>query len=254
MKKRYYIITGTSRGIGEALAKRLLRPGNVLICISRTKNPALHFEANAKDLDLIDIELDLAVTQDVYEVMKNIFRPIRPEEVEDITLINNAGTIHPIRTIGEHEANESVVNNLMVNLTSAIQVTDHFVRATETWSCPRKVVNMSTGAATSAVHGWSAYCSAKAGLRMYAKCLALEQSQRANPVKIVAFAPGVVNTEMQAEIRSADPNSFPEHRKFNDYHSQGQLLDPFTVAKKLIELLNTPDFGKDLEVDVRDML
>lgn len=254
MKKSYYIITGTSRGIGEALARRLLRPENALVCISRTKNPILHSEAQAKGLQLKDIELDLADTSKVGETMRNIFRRIRPEEVEAITLINNAGTIHPIRMIGETEANNGIVNNLTVNLTAAVQITDYFVRATDTWACPRKVVNMSTGAATRAVHGWSAYCSAKAGLRMYAQCLALEQDDRANPVRIVAFAPGVVNTEMQAEIRDADPNSFPELRKFKDYESQGQLLDPYLVAKKLIGLLNSPDFGKELEVDVRNML
>ncbi len=254
MKKRYYIITGTSRGIGEALARRLLRPENALICISRTKNPILHSEANAKNLDLKDIELDLADTSRVSEAMRNIFRRIRPEEVEEITLINNAGTIHPIRMVGESEASDGIVNNLTVNLTAAVQITDHFVRVTDTWPCPRKVVNMSTGAATRAVHGWSAYCSAKAGLRMYAQCLTLEQDDRANPVKIVSFSPGVVNTEMQAEIRDSDPNSFPELRKFKDYESQGQLLDPYTVAKKLIEFMNSPDFGNELEVDVRDML
>lgn len=254
MKKRYYIITGTSRGIGEALARRLLRPENKLICISRTKNPILHSEANAKNLDLKDIELDLADSAKVDEVMRSIFRRMRSEEVEEIVLVNNAGTIHPIRRIGEAEANNGIVNNLTVNLTAAIQITDHFVRATESWACPRKVVNLSTGAATRAVTGWSAYCSAKAGLRMYAHCLSLEQNDRANPVKIVAFAPGVVNTEMQAEIRSANPDSFPELRKFKDYENQGQLLDPFKVAKKLIELISSPEFGTDLEVDVRNML
>ncbi len=254
MKKHYYIITGTSRGIGEALARRLLRPGNVLICISRTKNPILHSEANAKNLNLRDIELDLANTPRVNEIMRNVFRRIPPKEVEEITLINNAGTIHPIRMVGGPEASDGIVNNLTVNLTAAIQITDHFVRATDSWSCSRKVVNLSTGAATRAVHGWSAYCSAKAGLRMYAQCLALEQDDRANPVKVVAFSPGVVNTEMQTEIRNSDPNSFPELRKFRDYESQGQLLDPYLVAKKLIELLNSPNFGSELEVDVRNML
>jgi len=255
MKKSYYIITGTSRGIGEALARRLMSPENVLFCISRTKNPILHTEAKVKGVALTDIELDLSDSAKVVDVMHNICRRL-PEgsEVENITLINNAGTIHPIRPIGSEPANDALINSVTVNLLAAMQVTDHFVRATESWSCPRRVINLSSGASTRPVQGWSAYCSAKAGLRMYAHCLAEEQKGRANPVRIVSFAPGVVNTEMQAEIRSSDPASFPELQKFQDYASQDQLLDPFKVAKKMIELLNSPQFGDELEMDVRNML
>lgn len=255
MKKHYYIITGTSRGIGEALAKSLMHPENVLYCISRTKNPILHTESKAKGVELTDIELDLADDAKVVEAMHQICRRLPAgDEVAEITLINNAGTIHPIRTIGSAAANDAMVNSLKVNLLSAMQVTDHFVRATESWSCPRKIINLSTGASTRPVQGWSAYCAAKAGLRMHALCLAEEQKNRANPVRIVSFAPGVVDTEMQAEIRSADPSSFPELPKFQDYEAQDRLLDPFKVAKKMIEFLNSPTFGDELEVDVRNML
>ena len=254
MKKNYFIITGTSRGIGEALARQAMRAGDVVFCISRNENPSLRVEAMTKEFDLHEITLDLCESSKIPAAVKGIFRQFDEEEVESITLVNNAGTIHPIRQIGSQEAREAIVRNISVNLTAAMLVTEHFVHETQGWSCDRRVVNLSTGAASRAVPGWSAYCSAKAGLKMYAACLAEEQKAHPNPVKIVSFAPGVVDTQMQAEIRHSNPDAFPELTKFKDYKDQGTLISPRTVAEKLLELIRASDFGEQREIDVRDRL
>lgn len=254
MKKQHYIITGTSRGIGEALVKQLMGTDSVVFCISRNNNPSLTVEAMVKGLEMHGIALDLLETGKIASTMKGIFRQIDMEDVAGITLVNNAGTIHPIRRIGSGEAGEAILRNVTVNLAAAMMITDHFVRETETWACPRRVVNLSTGAAARSVPGWSAYCSAKAGLKMYSSCLATEQEGRANPVKVMSFAPGVVDTEMQAEIRHSDPESFPQLQKFKDYKQQGHLLAPSQVAEKMLEMIHAADFGANLEVDVRNHL
>lgn len=254
MKKHCYIITGTSRGIGEALVRSIMGAKALVFCIARNDNPGLHVEANVKGLDLREVSLDLCDTQKIGAAMKGIFRQVDAESVESITLINNAGTIHPIRQIGDREAREAILRSVTVNLSAAMLITDHFVRETEEWTCPRRVVNLSTGASKRAVPGWSAYCSAKAGLRMYAHCLMEEQTGRENPVKVLSFAPGVVDTEMQAEIRHAEPDAFPELEKFKNLKTQGTLISPGTVADKLLELIHAPNFGEQLEVDVRDLL
>ncbi|HHG85831.1 MAG TPA: short-chain dehydrogenase, partial [Bacteroidetes bacterium] len=59
MKKTHYIITGTTRGIGEAIAKKLMGENNVLHCISRNPNPRLAIEARVKGWKLYDYALDL---------------------------------------------------------------------------------------------------------------------------------------------------------------------------------------------------
>lgn len=254
MKKQYYIITGTSRGIGEALVKSLMAEGNVVFCIARNNNPGLKMQADYKDLEMYEMAMDLLDIGKIGPMMKNIFKKVEAKDVEGITLINNAGTIHPIRRVGSGEGGEAIMRNVTVNLTAAMIVTDHFVRETESWSCPRKVVNLSTGAAARSIPGWSAYCSAKAGLKMYAACLSEEQAGRANPVQVVSFAPGVVDTEMQAEIRHAEPEAFPQLQKFKDYKEQGQLLSPLEVAEKMIEFIHSPEFGQERDVDVRNMI
>lgn len=254
MRKNYYIITGTTRGIGESIARQLMSPENVIVCLSRNNNPILSTEAMTKGIELIECAVDLAEPGKIPKAVHNAFRRINDEDVAEITLINNAGTIHPIRKVGGGEASEQIVRAVAVNLTAAMIVTDVFLRETKGWEQPRRIVNLSTGASMRPVEGWSAYCSAKAGLRMFSQCLALEQKSAPNPVKVMAFAPGVVDTEMQSEIRNAKETQFPELDKFKDYKSSGKLLKPRLVAEKLLGLINAPEFGEILEVDVRDHL
>lgn len=53
---KYFIITGTSRGLGEALAYALLETGNQLFCISRTRNESLINAANERHVPLEYLE------------------------------------------------------------------------------------------------------------------------------------------------------------------------------------------------------
>jgi benzil reductase ((S)-benzoin forming) len=254
MKRKYYIITGTSRGIGEALAKKVLGDDNVLFCISRNQNPRLSTEAMVKGWKMKDIAIDLNDVSKVNEVMRDIFRSIDAEEVSEIILINNAGIIHPIRLIGDSEVSEKIIRNINVNLTSALLITDRFVRETEDWDVPRKVMNLSSGAASYPVAGWSAYCAAKAGLEMFTKCLVDEQKERINPVKVTSFAPGVVNTEMQQEIRNTNPHDLPGIGKFIDLKEKGALLEPEFVADQILSLLSREDYGQDTVLHINDFI
>jgi benzil reductase ((S)-benzoin forming) len=253
MKRKYYIITGTSRGIGEAVAKKVLGHESMVFSISRNQNPRLSVEAHVKGWPLRDIALDLNETSKIHEMMRDIFRSIEIEDVEEITLINNAGIIHPIRLIGDAEASEKIIRSVNVNLTAAMLITDRFVRETESWDVPRKVMNLSSGAAHHTVKAWSAYCSAKAGLEMYTKCLYDEQQGLPNAVKIVSFSPGVVNTEMQ-EIRNAQPEQFPELDRFKEMKESGRLLEPSYVADQILALLASPDFGRRTVVHINDLM
>jgi benzil reductase ((S)-benzoin forming) len=253
MKKDHYIITGTSRGIGEALAHLLMGPQSALYCISRNPNPGLTTEAYVKKYEVHDITLDLTQHHRITEIMRNVFREIHPDHVNSITLINNAGVIHPIRRVGETDASEKIARNVAVNLTASMLVTDTFVHETLDFNCPKKVVFLTSGAARRMVKGWSAYSAAKAGLEMYVKCLADEQSALPKPIQLMAFSPGVVDTDMQAEIRNANPEDFPELEKFRAFKEQGQLLDPESVAQALVELIHSPEFGNELMVSIRDI-
>jgi benzil reductase ((S)-benzoin forming) len=251
--KKVYIITGTSRGIGEALARQLMHPDHIVVCISRNKNPRLHVEAVAKGCQVHDYDLDLHDLDRLRAVMTQVFHLFHSNEVQSIALINNAGTVTPIRRIGSGDVSDKLRRNINVNLTSALLITETFVREVQAWPVSKRIVNMSSGAARRPYVGWSAYCVAKAGLEMLTQCVALEQEGMPHPIQCISFSPGVVDTEMQAEIRSSDPKEFAEHQRFLDLKAEGKLLTPAYVAQRLADLLASPRFGEQLSVDVRTL-
>ncbi len=252
--KHLYLITGTSRGIGEALAQKLLDPENQLFCISRNKNPRLSVQASQRDTFLVDFEIDLSQPAKIREVMKEIFRSVQPANVASISLVNNAGTVKPIRELGGDEANDALTSAMNLNLVAPLLLSDIFIRSTKGWKVPRRILNISSGAAGRPLHGWGAYCAAKSGLEMLTQCIALEQSEAEFPVKAVSLAPGMVNTEMQDEIRSASASFFPERARFVSAKEKGELLDPHLVAAKVAALLQSADFGKETLLHIRQLL
>ena len=65
---------------------------------------------------------------------------------------------------------------------------------------------------------------------MWTRCLAEEGAQ--HNITAVSVAPGIVDTAMQNTIRSAAAEDFPLRSNFINYHKDGQLADPDTVAKR----------------------
>ena len=83
------------------------------------------------------------------------------------------------------------------------------------------MVNISSGAAVKAFYGWSLYCAAKAGVEAFTACVALEQQQAKHPVMVYAIRPGVIDTEMQQQIRAQDKTRFAEIEKFKALKRDG---------------------------------
>src|SRR5690625_5748465 len=84
-------------------------------------------------------------------------------------------------------------------------------------------VNITSGAANRPIYGWSAYCSTKALINRYTETVALEQHTLKTENKVFAFSPGVMDTNMQAEIRSTDSASFKDVEQFIQYKKDDQL-------------------------------
>jgi benzil reductase ((S)-benzoin forming) len=168
-------------------------------------------------------------------------------------LINNAGGIAPVKRIGELKA-DAVVRNINLNLTAPMLLANAFVQATKDLACPKRVVNISSGAAKRPIDGWSTYCSAKAGLEMATRALALEQMGQPHPVRTLAFAPGIVDTGMQEEIRKAAPEDFSQVKQFIAFKEEGKLASAEAVADLLVRYLEEDRFENGASVDYRDLL
>ena len=99
--------------------------------------------------------------------------------------------------------------------------------------------------------GSVAYCAAKAGMDLFTQAVALEQAGLANPARVESMAPGVIDTDMQAELRAADPVLFPERERFLQMQAQGALVSPQDCAAAMLMRLERSDFGARQVSDLR---
>ncbi len=216
------ILTGASRGMGLAMARQLLQPGTVLLCLSRQSNAELTALA----------------------------------EQRRATLINNAGVIPSIVPLADCPATE-LAQALRVGLEAPMQLTAAFLRATAAWvdagwRGPRKVLNISSGLGRRAMASQAPYCAAKAGMDHFTRCAALDEAQHPQGAKLVSLAPGVIDTDMQVQLRGGDPAAFPDRERFVELQRQGQLTSPEAAAARVLAWLQRPDFGQQPVADVRD--
>lgn len=226
----YYLITGASQGLGRALAEAILeRPDTQVLGISRHATVE-HPRYQHQPLDLSDIEA-------VGHNLGKIFSP-RPD-AQSLTLINNAGTLGEIGYVGELP-NEHFQFVFDLNVVAPAMLMNTFLSTYGgQTSIQRTVLNISSGAAQRPVDGWAAYCASKAALNALSETAQQEQNMRGTGVRVWALAPGVVDTAMQAHIRTAEVEQFSEVAKFTEYHAEGQLQTPETVAERILAWLPT---------------
>ena len=141
---------------------------------------------------------------------------------------------------------------MTLNWEAPLLLTSAFRRATAAWRGQRKVLNISSGLGRRPMASQAPYCAAKAGMDHFSRCVALEQASRPNGAKICALAPGVIDTDMQVQLRSADSNQFPDLGNFIGMKDKGGLASPQDAAAKVLAVLSRADFGTNPVADIRD--
>ncbi len=241
------VLTGASRGLGLAMAQQRLAAGHRLLTISR--RPAELAVAAAADLE--QWSADLADPAPVAARLEDWLGTLAVEGLASATLISNAGVVSQLAPLGT-VSNADLSHALRVGLEAPTLLTAAFLRATARWQLPRKVLLISSGLGRRAMAGSASYCAAKAGLDHLARAVALEQAALPHGAHIVSLAPGVIDTDMQVQLRSADPALFPERERFVDLQTAGQLDSPARAAAKVLRTLDRADFGANPAADVRD--
>jgi len=236
-----YYITGTSRGLGKALAEGLLN-GEQNLVIGLSRNSAItHARYRHVEIDLADPEL----------VKKFSFETFR--EAATITLINNAGAVGPIRPTGKI-ADDAIARLYNVNLVAPCMLINAFIRTYDSHPGQKHIVNVSSGAGKNPIDGWSTYCASKAGLDMFSRTVNEEfKVAGRTDFRIWSVAPGIVDTQMQQEIRSAKPEDFSRLSDFVSYHETSQLAQPELVAEKYFRILESPSRFTDVILSVKDI-
>ncbi|MEJ8836631.1 SDR family NAD(P)-dependent oxidoreductase [Ramlibacter sp. AN1133] len=243
------ILTGASRGMGFAIARQLLAGGHDLLCISRKTSEALAQEAARAGRRCEQWPQDLARADTAAERLATWLQA--QEAPESVTLINNAGILPRIAPLDDIPVGQ-LAEAMRVDLEAPLLLTAAFLRATAGWQVPRRVLNISSGLGRRAMAAQAAYCAAKAGMDLFSRCVALEQARLPNGAKICSLAPGVIDTDMQVQLRGADTDRFPDRGNFVGLKEKGMLSSPEDAAARVLAFLARPDFGANPVADVRD--
>ena len=86
----------------------------------------------------------------------------------------------------------------------------------------------------------------------FTRCVALDEALKPHGAKVCSLAPGVVDTDMQVQLRSTDPTAFPDAANFSHLKTAGQLTSPTEAAAQVLAWLERADFGDTPVADVRD--
>jgi len=251
MTTHLFIVTGSSRGVGEALVTELLQPGHQVLGLARHQNAALDQQASRAGAQLTQWAVDLASPALAAQRLGEWLARMDAARPASATLINNAGVVSTPAPLGQAPLAE-LSNALRVGLEAALLLSAAFLHATDAWAVPRRVLNVSSGLGRRAMAGSAAYCAAKAGMDHFTRAMALEQAARPHGARVMSIAPGVIDTDMQRQLRGADATLFPEQAMFARLHDEGQLLSPRACALKLLARLQRADFGDEPIGDVRD--
>jgi NAD(P)-dependent dehydrogenase (short-subunit alcohol dehydrogenase family) len=254
------VLTGASRGLGLAIAQQILaRPApQHLLTLSRRPEPSLADLAAAHGHRLEAWAVDLADAQSVAERLAAWLSAWRatPAGAEGgaVTLINNAGVLAPLQPAADTDP-VALIQALRVGLEAPLLLAAALLRATRDWPARQlggvRVLNVSSGLGRRGMAGSAAYCAAKAGLDNGSRALALEEATLPWPAHVVSLAPGVIDTDMQVELRRANPATFPEHARFVDLQRHRHLTSPKDAAHAVLGWLARPDFGQTVVADVR---
>ncbi|MBB6451903.1 benzil reductase ((S)-benzoin forming) [Salirhabdus euzebyi] len=231
---KYAVITGASKGLGFGLAKQFLNKEISVVSVSRTENTELKELAEVCNVGYLHYNCDLSSEDDRQETFEQISAYLKNKTVDQLFVVNNAGIVDPIETVGKLQQ-DIVKKHFSLNVLAPIFITNLFVRKDNL--IPTVIINISSGAGSKAVHGWSTYCSSKAALNMFTETTALELNNVKSIHKVIAYSPSIMDTDMQGEIRSASKEAFDDIDKFKDYKEKGLLRDPNVVATAFVNML-----------------
>ncbi len=197
IKGKTVIITGASRGIGEAAAEVFAEAGAKVALLARGRD-AIEAIAARIGPDAMAIPCDVSSYDDVAEAIRQAEQAFGPTEV----LINNAGAVEPVSHLATSDPNAwgKVID---INLKGVY----YGMRAVMPGMIERgsgSILTISSGAAHNPVEGWSHYCASKAGVAMLTRMVDKEAGDKG--IRAIGLSPGTVATQMQKEIKASGIN------------------------------------------------
>jgi NAD(P)-dependent dehydrogenase (short-subunit alcohol dehydrogenase family) len=226
------VVTGASRGLGAGMAGALAAEGIRLGLCARTRPDA---PPGAQAVTgSVDVTEAAAVDRFAAEVVQRFGRI-------DVW-INNAGLLAPIGPLADADP-DALRDNIEVNVLGVVHGSATFARHVRSRPGFGVLVNLSSGAATRPYEGWAAYGGSKAAVEMVTEVVAREE--RPHGLAAYAVSPGLVDTDMQALIRSTPASEFPAVEGFHRAHRDGGFNSPDWVTRYVLEELVDPAASGD---------
>lgn len=236
------IVTGQSRGLGEAVARELLSRQIPVLGLARRQSTQL---ALASPTPCVQLEMDLAEPAGLAQWLASGALQDYVEGCDTVLLVNNAGTVHPVGAPRQQQPGD-IATAVALNVTAPLMLAAALSDATP--GREQRILHISSGAGRSAYPGWSVYCATKAALDHHARAVHMD----AEPgTRICSLAPGVIDTDMQAAIRNTPDANFPIRQRFVELHQRHQLTSPAECAVALVNYLLDDAFGTKAVDDLR---
>ncbi len=198
MKNKTVLITGASRGIGAAAAREFAQLGAKVMLAARTETDikTIADEINKNGGQAAAIACDVS---DLTQVKAMVNTCVTTFGMLDI-LINNAGVIDPIDHLATSDpaAWDKLIDINVKGVYYGMR------EALPQMKSGGTIITIGSGAGTSALEGWSAYCTSKAAVHHLNACL--DKEERENGIRALVLSPGTVATEMQMVIKDSGVN------------------------------------------------
>lgn len=197
LETKTVLVSGASRGIGFAICEVLLNYGARVIATSRSEQiPSALIPLIGPQCSYYSC--DVAKPASVQQLADNL----NADSVTINGLVNNAGTINPISSLYESHQ-EDWLHAIDVNIKGVYLMMRAFLPQMVERNSGR-IINLSSGAANSALAGWSHYCASKAAVKKLTEISQKEVGER--DVQIIGLSPGTVATDMMKTIKESGVN------------------------------------------------
>ena len=226
------IVTGVSRGLGEALAAELVGRDHAVVGIGRRSSERLAGERYRF------VACDLAQPARIAAAVKPALAELAAAGLEAVTLINNAAVAWPVGRVGTLD-DAKIEAAVATNVVAPFVLCNVFLGVFADDAVRRRIVNVSSGSAETTLVGSAAYSVAKAAIEMLTRTIVADHT--APNFRCVTLRPGIFDTDMQAFMRSQDPSEIPSVALFRGFKDNGLLKDPAHVAARIVERIVLPD-------------
>lgn len=241
--KTLYFITGTSSGIGYALTNHILSTENDSLVEGTSRTQTIHhqnYKHHSFDLSEIDNLIGFFGKIDLQKRIKS--------KIDKVVLINNAGTLGEVGYVGKIPSKE-IIKTMNINTIAPFVLMNEFLKTFDTATfgkIEKVIINISSGASKRPIDGWASYCASKASLNLFSEVIKEEEKQLNDNTQIFNVSVGVVDTNMQGQIRKTKESEFSNVEYFKELKQNNELASPKFIAEKIYSIIQSPNDFEDI--------